>query len=39
MVKIDGKAKWDWLCSFLAVFLGIFKTLSQENTDEHAFVK
>jgi hypothetical protein len=27
------------LCSFLAVYLGVFKTLSQENTDEHAFVK
>jgi hypothetical protein len=34
MVKNGGKAK---LCSFLAVYLGVFKTLSQDGTARHAF--
>jgi hypothetical protein len=29
MVKNGGKVKWERLCSFLAVYLGVLKTLSQ----------
>jgi hypothetical protein len=32
MVKNGGKVKWERLCSFLAVYLGVFKTLSQAGT-------
>jgi hypothetical protein len=38
MEKIGGKAKWERLCSFLAVFLGVLKTLSQTDTARHADV-
>jgi hypothetical protein len=38
MVKNGGKAKWERLCSFLAVYLGVFKTLSKDGTARHADV-
>jgi hypothetical protein len=38
MVKNGGKVKWERLCSFLAVYLGVLKTLSQDGTARHANV-
>jgi hypothetical protein len=38
MVKNGGKVKWERLCSFLAVYLGVLKTLSQDSTARHANV-
>jgi hypothetical protein len=38
MVKNGGKVKWERLCRFLAVYLGVFKTLSQAGTARHAEV-
>jgi hypothetical protein len=38
MEKIGSKGKWERLCSFLAVYLGVFKTLSQNTTAHNADV-
>jgi hypothetical protein len=38
MVKNGGKVKWERLCRFLAVYLGVFKTLSQDTTPHNANV-
>jgi hypothetical protein len=38
MEKIGSKGKWERLCSFLTVYLGVFKTLSQDSKARHADV-
>jgi hypothetical protein len=38
MEKIGSKGKWERLCSFLAVYLGVFKTVSQDTTAHNADV-
>jgi hypothetical protein len=38
MEKIGSKGKWERLCSFLAVYLCVFKTLSQDTTAHNADV-